>query len=559
MTIIDRRTFLANVAAVAPMLVLSSCATGWPRGSLSRERRADVVIIGGGLGGCAAALAAARAGLHVIMTEETDWIGGQLTAQAVPSDENQWIETIGGTRTFLALRTAMRDWYRVNYPLTERARTNPRLNPGNCWVSRIGCEPRVALAVLEAQLAPYIVSGHLEILLHHTPVRAERDRDRVTAVVVQHVLHGDRITLTAPYFVDATELGDLLPLSGTEYVVGAESQADTGEPHAARNAQPDNMQGFTMCFAMDYLPGETHTIEKPREYDQWRTVRLMRDGQPEPPLISFEDADSKRIGFSPEARNGYWSYRRVIDKDLFTPGRYRSDITIVNWAHNDYSFGSLCDVSAEEKARHIERAKQQSLSLLYWLQTEAPRPDGGAGWRGLRLRPDVMGTVDGLAKAPYIRESRRIRAEYTVLEQHVTREARMRETGQAAEDVRATPFPDSVGIGHYSMDLHITTRGDRGQYGATLPFQIPLGALIPTRVENLLPACKNIGVTHLTNGCYRLHPIEWNVGESVGTLVALCLATKQSPRAVRHTPAALTALQQQLQRDGVPLVWPHPL
>ena len=43
----------------------------------------DVAIIGGGLGGCAAALSATALGMKVILTEETDWLGGQLTAQAV--------------------------------------------------------------------------------------------------------------------------------------------------------------------------------------------------------------------------------------------------------------------------------------------------------------------------------------------------------------------------------------------------------------------------------------------------------------------------------------------
>jgi len=40
---------------------------------------------------------------------------------------------------------------------------------------------------------------------------------------------------------------------------------------------------------------------------------------------------------------------------------------------------------------------------------------------------------------------------------------------------------------------------------------------------NLLPACKNLGVTHITNGCYRLHPVEWNIGEAVGALAAFCV------------------------------------
>ena len=60
-----------------------------------------------------------------------------------------------------------------------------------------------------------------------------------------------------------------------------------------------------------------------------------------------------------------------------------------------------------------------------------------------------------------------------------------------------------------------------GEPKRTIPFEIPLGALLPERVENLLPACKNIGTTHITNGCYRLHPVEWNIGEAAGALGGL--------------------------------------
>ena len=57
--------------------------------------KADLVIVGGGLGGIAAALAACDRGLRVLLTEETDWIGGQVTAQGVPPDEHEWIEQYG--------------------------------------------------------------------------------------------------------------------------------------------------------------------------------------------------------------------------------------------------------------------------------------------------------------------------------------------------------------------------------------------------------------------------------------------------------------------------------
>jgi hypothetical protein len=91
---------------------------------------------------------------------------------------------------------------------------------------------------------------------------------------------------------------------------------------------------------------------------------------------------------------------------------------------------------------------------------------------------------------------------------------------------------------------------------ASLPFQLPLGALLPKRVENLLPACKNLGVTHITNGCYRLHPVEWNIGEAVGELAAFCAAKKCSPRAVRANADVLKEFQGQLTNQGVRLAWP---
>jgi hypothetical protein len=89
-----------------------------------------------------------------------------------------------------------------------------------------------------------------------------------------------------------------------------------------------------------------------------------------------------------------------------------------------------------------------------------------------------------------------------------------------------------------------------------LPFQVPLGALIPRRVENLLPACKNLGVTHITNGCYRLHPVEWGIGEAAGALASFCLGRKTTPRAVRNTPVLLKAFQAFLTGQGVEIDWP---
>lgn len=531
------------------------------------EARADVVIVGGGVGGCAAALAAARSGLQVILTEETGWIGGQLTQQGVPPDEHPWIEQYGATRAYRTFRRAVRAHYRAWYPLTEEARLRWNLNPGACAVSRICHEPRVALAVLEAMLAPYLSSGRLRVLLNTQPIAASVAGDRVEAVRMRTASNGDEIELNAPYFLDATEDGVLLSLTGTEYVTGAESQAQTGELHAPAEPQPANMQAVTWCFALDYREGENHVIEKPADYAFWRDHVPDLDPAWPGKLLSFTYSnpitlEPRTLAFDPrpgadtEVFN-LWTYRRLVDPATFQTGAYPSGISLINWPQNDYMSGNLFDVGQDEAVRHRDGAMQVSYALLYWLQTEAPRADGAAGWPGLRLRGDVMGTTHGLAKRPYIRESRRIKAVFTVLEQHVGLEARMQATGRSREEVRATPFPDAVGLGSYRIDLHPSTGGDNYIDIPSLPFEIPLAALLPERVENLLPACKNLGVTHITNGCYRLHPVEWNVGEAAGALVAFCTDKGYAPRSVSDNEVRMEDFQRYLQRQGIAYRWPE--
>ncbi|MNO35279.1 putative FAD-binding dehydrogenase [compost metagenome] len=518
---------------------------------MTKQIQADVVIIGGGTGGCAAALGAARSGRSVVMTEAYDWIGGQLTSQVVPPDENRWIEQFGCTASYRTYRNAVRDYYRRLFPLTEQARARAALNPGNAWVSRLSHEPRTALAVLRDMLAPYVHSGRLQIFTGYKPVQAETDGDAVVSVTVCGQ-DGDRLVLTGSYFLDATEEGDVLPLAGVEYVTGAESAAETGEKHAlAGPANPQDIQAFTHCLVLDYTEGEDYTIAKPRDYDFWKSYQA--DFWPAPQLSWTVPSPSTLapvtyVLLPGEGANPLFTYRRLADHNNFQPGAYKTDLSVVNWPQNDYWLGSIIDVSPKERHRHLERAKQLSLSLLYWMQTEAPRKDGGIGYPGLRPRPDASGAPDGLAQAPYIREGRRIRAEFTILEQHLSPADR--------PDGRAEKYPDTVGIGSYRIDLHPSTALRTFIDIPSLPFQIPLGALIPVRVNNLIAAAKNIGTTHITNGCYRLHPVEWNIGEAAGMLAAYCLDNGIRPREVRNSPQQLSSFQTRLRNNGFELEWP---
>ncbi|QDV34507.1 FAD-dependent oxidoreductase [Tautonia plasticadhaerens] len=559
-----RRRFLTD--STAGLAAMMAATWGRPIASAAsyrgRELGADVAVIGGGLGGCAAALAALRAGRSVVMTEVTDWVGGQLTSQAVPPDEHPWIEQFGRNESYAELRRRTRDYYRKNYPLTAEARDRAHLDPGNGSVSALCAEPRAFLAALTAMLAPYASAGRLTLLLEHLPVAAEVEGDRVRSVTVRDLATGDDRVVVAPYILDATELGDLLELAGVEHVVGFESRSSTGDRSAPEEAEPLNQQAITVCFPMEHRPGEDHTIDRPEGYEFWRDYVPGLSPPWSGPLLSLtysnpRTLEPRTLSFDPTGdASGWWTYRRVLDLENFRPGAFEGSggVTIVNWPQNDYLPGPLVGVSAEEAAGHVDRGKQLSLALLYWLQAECPRPDGGVGWPGLRLRPDLVGTSDGLAKSPYIRESRRIEAEFTVLERHVGVEARREAEGEVPDEAT---FPDSVGVGSYRIDLHPSTGGDNYIDVGSLPFEIPLGALIPRRVENLLPACKNPGTTHVTNGCYRLHPVEWAIGEAAGALAAFCLDRGLSPRQVRNTPERLREFQAALTRQGAEIHWPR--
>lgn len=524
------------------------------------EPHTDILIVGGGVGGCAAALAATARGARVVLTEPTAWLGGQLTSQAVPPDEHPWIETHGGTERYRQFRRGVRAYYQTHYPLTAAAANDPRFDPGRGSVSNLCHEPRVALAVIDQMLAPARTAGRLRVLLHHSPVAVDVEGDRVRGVTLVEAGTGRRSHITADFVLDATELGDLLPLAGAEYVTGAESRDDTGEPHAvAGPAEPDNVQALTWCvpLAFDPTPGADHVIDRPATYEHW--ARHTPDMDPpwtgpqlspqSPHAITLRPRTFKFFGGDgDEPFSCLWEYRRIICADHYDPAHRPHEATMVNWPHNDYLEGSIIDQPPEVVAKHLDAARQLTLSLVHWLQTQAPRPDGGAGYPGFHLHPELVGTADGLAMAPYIRESRRIIAHQRVTENHV---------GYAARGGRpAELFDDSVGTGFYRIDLHPSTGGNNYIDIASLPFQIPLGSLLPARLKNLLAAGKNLGVTHITNGCYRLHPVEWNVGEAAGLLAAWCGQYNLEPHAVRDAPESLRSFQDALIEQGVCLAWP---
>jgi FAD dependent oxidoreductase len=504
----------------------------------------DVLVVGGSTGGTSAALAAAQAGMHVCLTEETSWLGGQMTSQGVSEfDENQYIETAGGTASYYELRNSIRQHYLGGFPLSSRGRAQHYFNPGNCWVSALCFEAPVALQVLDSMLNPFEQKGLLRVFLRTKAASVQMNGSRIESVLAYQFNTGKWFRFRARYFLDATDLGELLPLAGAEYVTGAEPRSLTGEPDAREGAgDPNDNQSFTYSFVLARTPKNRNLLSKPDGY--------ARNLKEHTYTLTLDYGHGKLLTYGvftkrPGTPGSFWAYRRLVAAENFV-GPYRPpDASLINWPGNDYCGSDLLSTDPLVQADQLRRAKLLSLGLAYWLQHDVPRDGGGKGYPQIRYLTSELGSADGLSQYPYIRESRRIRAVETIREQDIS--------DVYQKGPRSKWFPDSVGIGFYPIDIHSCSREDFTS--GTRPFQLPLGALIPVKIQNLLAASKDIGTTHITNGAYRLHPIEWAIGEAAGWLAALAVKSGRTPGEIVEDAQLTSTLQLDLVDHGAPLYW----
>ncbi len=483
------------------------------------------------MGGVAAALAASDRGHSVCLTEETDWVGGQATSGGVSAlDENRFIEFAGGTRSYYEFRSRIRDAYRRNYKLTEAAARWENLNPGSCYVSPLCFEPKVGETALREMLS----GKRIELFTRTKIVALGSSGSRISYALAWRFDAKEVIRIESRFVLDATETGELLPLAKVPYVVGSEAKAETGEPHASQTANHACVQSFTYPFAIERRDGEQHRIPKPPNYEaivkrQDFTLRVNY-----PVENGWRGAfQYKMFGEDPPIPNNmspgpFFTWRRLLATKNFASG-VPHDVALMNWPRQDYAAESILDRTPADTARILQTAKQTARSFLYWLQNDLPRDDNfGRGYPELMLRPDVMGSADGLSKYPYIRESMRIVGRGRVVEQDIVEKAQ--------SGPRAKWFADSIGTGFYMVDIHPCGANERGEMTMPRPFQIPMSALLPkSGPENFLPSAKNLSVTHLTNGAFRLHPVEWNVGEgTAGVIAGLRLEGGAEPKTIER-------------------------
>ncbi|NEP52768.1 MAG: FAD-dependent oxidoreductase, partial [Moorea sp. SIO3C2] len=549
----------------------------------------EILVIGGGLAGAAAAYEGLLAGQTVCLTEITDWVGGQISAQGTSAlDERPTQRSrLFYPKGYLELRDRIKRYYR-------------QLNPGDCWVSESCFLPRDAHQILFNILRKAAKRGKGRLKWFPSTVVKEleisADGKTIDSVIaIQHKSTADAPALnTFPlsqtiedwysyenssrfeksilrivpqqtqdnssnwYIIDATETGEIIALADVPYQLGIDSRSYLNPSASSATDDPYCTQGFTYTFAMEQTK-EAQTQEMPSFYPQYQpyySYELQR-------LADFEGVFTyRRIWSSKRGKRIRWGVTAP------TPG----DISMQNWTWgNDYRPGTSEDnlVYTRRQLRttgqlapggwmgglrteSLRKGEENALGYYYWLvagTTDSQLGDGvkepHPNHRYLTGLDSPMGTMHGLSKYPYIREGRRIIGRpsfgypqgFTISEVDISRrdyqDEYYRQTlspdeyrrlwavlagleapsviqgkiqpDQVSQRSRSTIYPDSVGIGHYAIDFHpcmtlspaetpgnTERQGERRGAGQAYPFQIPLRAIIPQKIDNLLPATNRL-------------------------------------------------------------------
>ena len=448
----------------------------------------EIVIIGGGASGISAGISSARLGVSTLIVEETEWLGGMLTAAGVSAVDGNY-NLPGGF--FGEFRDSLANYYGG----MDALKTG--------WVSSVLFEPSVGNQIFNA-----IAVGEENLkILFNSGLQSIRKTQNGWEIEVETP---EGIKKYNPKIViDATELGDVAKACGAGYDIGMDSRHVTGEEIAPEKSN-NIIQDLTyVAILKDY--GYDVTIPRPANYDSTQYFCCCLN-----PLC-----------VSPKEAHRMWPQGNMISYGKLPNNKY-----MINWPieGNDF-YLNLIENTPEERTELLKQAKNFTLGFLYFMQTEL-------GMNTFGFADDEFPTDDNLPLIPYYRESRRIHGVVQFTLNHISdpysREQKLYRT--------------AIGVGDYPVDHHHA----RYHEWETLPdlhfypvpsYGLPLGVMISKDVDNLIVAEKSISVTNLVNGTTRLQPVVVQIGQAAGTLAALAVKGKKNIREVSVREVQRTLLE----------------
>jgi hypothetical protein len=564
----------------------------------------EVVVVGGSLGGVAAATHAMATGTQTCLIEAAPWLGGQISTQGVSAlDES------------LQMRQRQNlspSWRRFRQLIEQEMVPLPEWSPGGamrrvaeinrCWVGTLCFPPEAGAQASEqllqqaAQTAPnsrwgtaiafkgasfdatgrYITAIHAVRRIPRDPNYQPQGRlsqeladwyswsptDTFERVPMRLQPPPDRPMLV----IDATDTGELVAWANIPYRVGSEARATTGEPNASDFDNPDCTQAFTYPFAIAIHDDNGDSLAA---LSRLQPTYALHEHQAEYGLEGFPVFSGKSL----------FHYRRIVSQsrnDPYYGSPAPGDITMINWNRgNDWNWmnpplimqpkhlkesGQYQNWLGGLSTSSLKFGEDHALVFGRWLVETQATPTYPLTY--LYGTDSPMGTLSGLSMMPYFREGRRI----------LGRPAYGEDNFQIRENDLRIGFPGqrsfsatSVGVVHYAIDIHgcryrnWLPSGDAVSAPANepkvRPLQIPLESLIPQGVDNLLIGGKSLAATHIANAVTRIHYSEWQIGAAAGGIAGwLVQAPNPNPAAIIPN-GKMAVVQEYLEQQGLRLSW----
>ena len=527
---------------------------------------ADLLVAGGSEAAVAAAVQASRLGVgRVVLVNDIDRFGGQFSNEGVgPVDERVSLKgrSVNFPRSGMVLEV-------IRAIRAHNLRTYGMEMPGNCWSGTDTIEPGPAARIFEELLSPEVASGRLRVFRGYAPEAVRADGGRVTGVLFSSASGDAPLEVRARLTVDATDWGDIIRLSGARYYAGVDPRERFGEPSEPVEIGPTERQEMNPI---------TWTITL-RETAEERPLATPPPGY-EPASYSrrevWRDSGVYRETYQRDNPPTPYSQRRLVDR-LHYGFPFGTEAIQLNSTGQDYplcnlplrvvsalerlepgaSRRNIVDMTPAQRQIVLDDAKAHSLGYLYFLQHDHPDAETRTRMRRFALT-DEFGTPDRLPPKPYVREGLRLAAMYMLREQDVR--------APDGEEPGWAPFrPDDAAFSfQFHIDFHPTRRffdvegtpdvwharhcGTRGWNAHTHRAFFPLRAIVPEKVDGLLGAGRNVGVSSIVQAAFRLHGQMLLCGQAAGTLAAQALAENRSPRDVVLDPDSVRAVRCALVR-----------
>jgi hypothetical protein len=454
----------------------------------AKEYHTQLLIVGGGASGTTAAIQASRMGVKTLIIEETDWLGGMLTAAGVAAIDGNHQMPSGLWGEF---RQKLYDYY-----------GGPKAVETG-WVSNTLFEPSVG----NKKLKELAQNPNLTIWYKTEWKNITRNGSKWT---VETYVKGKRNVVIADLIIDATELGDVMGFLKIPYRVGMDSRFDTGESFAPEKAN-NIIQDLTYVVVLkDFGKNTDKTIAKPIGYDP-KEFECCCD-------ITDPSADA--------------SHKRSIDcSQMITYGKLPNNKYMINWPKcgNDI-YLNVIELSKKDREAALKEAKLHSLRFIYHLQTKL-------GFKHLGIADDEFPTADKLPMIPYHREARRLDGKVTLTVNDIT----------APYQQKTNLYRTGIAIGDYPIDHHHLKNPEAPQIdfiNIKVPaYNIPLGALVPKNADGIIVAEKSVSVTNIVAGASRLQPVVLTIGQAAGALAAIAIKNNQQPAQVNIRQVQMALLE----------------